>query len=64
MRTTTPLWEKVYLSRWSKVYINAGRIIGHLGCSAFAFFDAAKLLPDYDKHRYEAAVRDLTVRGA
>jgi hypothetical protein len=61
MRTETPLWRKVYLGAWSKVYINAGKIIGHLGCSAFAFFDVAKVLPDYDKYRYETAVRDLTV---
>jgi hypothetical protein len=61
MRTETPLCKKVYLGQWSKVYINAGKIIGHLGCSAFAFFDAAKLLPDYDKYRFENAVRDLTV---
>jgi hypothetical protein len=61
MRGETPLWEKVWLGRWSKTYLNAGKIIGHLGCSAFAFFDAAKLLPDYDKYRYENAVRDLTV---
>jgi hypothetical protein len=61
MRTEKPLWEKVYLDRWGKVFINAGKIIGHLGCSAFAFFDAAKLLANYDKYRYETAVRDLTV---
>jgi hypothetical protein len=61
MRSETPLWEKVYLDRYGRVYINAGKIIGHLGCGAFAFFDAAKLLPDYDKYRYENAVRDLTV---
>ena len=61
MRGETPLWEKVYLGRYGRVYINAGKIIGHLGCGAFAFFDAVKLLPDYDKYRYENAVRDLTV---
>ena len=61
MRSETPLWEKVYMGRWSRTYLNAGKIIGHLGCGAFAFFDAAKLLPDYDQHRYECAVRDLTV---
>src|SRR5262245_47670017 len=61
MRTDRPLWEKVYISPWGKAYINAGRIIGHLGCSAFAFYDAAKLQPGYDKHQYETAVRDLTV---
>ena len=55
-----PLVEKVYDGPWSRVYVNAGRIIGHLGCSAFAFYDAAKLLPGYDKYRYECAVRDLT----
>jgi hypothetical protein len=52
MRSETPLWEKVYMGRWSRTYINTGKIIGHLGCGAFAFFDAAKLLPDYDQHRY------------
>jgi hypothetical protein len=61
MRGETPLWEKVWLGRWSRTYLNAGKIIGHLGCSAFAFYDAAKLLPDYDKYRYENAARDLTV---
>jgi hypothetical protein len=61
MRTETPLWKKVYLGRWSRVYINAGKIIGHRGCSAFAFFDAAKILPNYDTCRYETVVRDLTV---
>jgi hypothetical protein len=61
MKGVTPLWEQVYLGRYGRVYINAGKLIGHLGCSAFAFFDAAKLLPDYDKFRYENAVRDLTV---
>jgi hypothetical protein len=61
MRTETPLWEKVYLGRWSKTYINPGKVIGHLGCRAMAFFDEEKKLPGYDKHRYECAVRDLTV---
>jgi hypothetical protein len=61
MRGETPLWENVYLGRWGRLYINAGKIIGHLGCGALAFFDAAKLLPDFDKYRYETAVRDLTV---
>ena len=45
----------------SKVYLHAGRIIGHNGCGGFAFYDAAKLLPFYDKLRFENAVRDLTV---
>lgn len=56
-----PLWEKVFLSPHGIVYVHAGRIIGHLGCSGFAFYDQAKLLPNYDKLRYENAVRDLTV---
>lgn len=30
-------------------------------CGGFAFFDAAKLLPGYDKYLYECAVRALTV---
>jgi len=42
-------------------YLHAGKIIGHLGCSGFEFYDAAKLLPNYDKLKYENAVRDLTV---
>jgi hypothetical protein len=56
-----PLWWKCYMDTHSKVYLHAGRIIGHLGCSGFAFYDAAKLLPFYDKLRFEKAVRDLTV---
>jgi hypothetical protein len=43
------------------VYLNAGKIINHLGCRATEFYDEAKLLPGYDKLRYENAVRDLTV---
>ncbi len=61
MRTEKPLWERVYLGSWGPAYVNAGKIIGHLGCSALVFYDAAKLLPGYDKHRYECAVRALTV---
>jgi hypothetical protein len=56
-----PLWEKVYLSDRGPVYQNAGKIIGHLGCSAVEFFDRAKKLPGYDKLWYENAARDLTV---
>jgi hypothetical protein len=61
MRGDTPLWERVWLEKHSCVHLNAGKIIGHLGCGAFAFWDAAKLLPNFDKYRYENAVRDLTV---
>lgn len=55
-----PLWELIYMSE-DRIYLHAGRIIGHLGCGAFAFWDAAKLLPNYDKYRFENALRDLTV---
>jgi hypothetical protein len=55
-----PLWEKVFMSG-DRVYLHAGKIIGHLGIDPFGYYDAAKLLPDYDKLRYENAVRDLTV---
>ena len=41
----SPLWEKFWLGPHSKVYLHAGRIVGHLGCGGFAFWDAAKLLP-------------------
>ena len=61
MATETHLWQKVYLSRWSKVYLDAGKIIGHLGCRGTEFFDEAKLLPCYDKLSFENAIRDLTV---
>jgi hypothetical protein len=61
MATETPLWEKVYLRRSGRVYRDAGKIIGHLGCGGMEFFDKAKLLPRYDKFSFENAVRDLTV---
>src|SRR5258708_836874 len=63
MATTSerPLWWKVYVGRGGRIYINAGKIIGHLGCGAFEFWDQAKLRPGYDKYRYENALRDLTV---
>jgi len=47
--------------KWDLTFFNAGKIIGHLGCNPFDFFDAAKRLPDYNQYRYENAVRDLTV---
>jgi hypothetical protein len=55
-----PLWWKLYM-REDGVYAAAARIIGYLGCSPFEFYDAAKLLPNYDKYKFENAVRDLTV---
>jgi hypothetical protein len=57
-----PLWEKVYLG--DRVYLHAGQIIGHLGCTPTEFFEAAKKLPDSSQYRYENAVRDLTVYQA
>lgn len=56
-----PLWERVWLGPFSKVYLNVGKLVGHLGCGGFSFWDRAKLLPGYDKYRYENALRDLTV---
>lgn len=56
-----PLWEKCYLSPHGSVYLNAGSIIHHAGTTGFAFYDKAKLLPDWNKLLYENAVRDLTV---
>lgn len=56
-----PLWERAWLGPHSKVYLTVGKLVGHLGKSAFAFWDAAKLEPGYDKLRYENVLRDLTV---
>src|SRR5262245_23625623 len=56
-----PLWERVWLGPHSKVYLAVGKIVGHPGCGAFTFWDAAKLVPGYDKLRFENALRDLTV---
>jgi len=61
MATETPLWQKVYLGRLGRVYRDTAKIIGYLGCRGTEFFDKAKLLPDYEKFRFENAVRDLTV---
>lgn len=56
-----PLWERVWLGPHSKVYMSAGKIIGHLGCTPAQFLEAARKLPGYEQYRYENAVRDLTV---
>jgi hypothetical protein len=56
-----PLWERVWLGPFSKVYLTAGKIIGHLGCSPADFLAAAKELPGYEQFRYENVARDLTV---
>jgi hypothetical protein len=59
-----PLWERVWLSgrkETERIYINCAKIIGHAGCTAQQFVNAASKLPGYDKFKYENAVRDLTV---
>ena len=38
-------------------------IIGPRGCGAFEFYDEAKKVPEYDKLKFENAVRDLTIYG-
>ena len=53
------LWRLIYMSA-DRVHLHAARIIGYAGCSPFAYYDAAKLLPNYDQRKYEAALCDLT----
>jgi hypothetical protein len=48
-------------ARNDAVLQEAARIIGYGGVNGFAFYDAAKKRPCYDKYRFENAVRDLTV---
>lgn len=60
-RHDKPLWERVWLGRWSKAYLNAGKVIGHMGINATAFFDAVKKLPEYEQYKYESVVRDLCI---
>src|SRR4051812_29584437 len=55
------IWYKCFLGKHFKVYLNAGKIIGHARVSAFSCYDAAKLLPNFDKRWYETAVNDLTI---
>ena len=52
------LWRLIYMGDGS--HLHAARIIGYAGCTPFAFWDAAKLLPNYDQRRFDAAMRDLT----
>lgn len=52
-------WEVVWLGPHRDVYLNAGKIIGHLGCSAAEFLEKAKALPGYEAFRYDMAVRHL-----
>ena len=53
------LWRLIYMSG-DRVHLHAARIIGYGGCSPFAFWDLAKLLPTYDKRTFEVAMEDLT----
>jgi len=52
------LWRLIYMGDGS--HLHAARIIGYAGCTPFAFWDAAKLLPTYDKRKFEDAMCDLT----
>ncbi len=54
-----PLWWKVFMED-DKAYIHAARIIGHLGCSPFEFWDAAKAAPGYKEPAFRRAMEDLT----
>jgi hypothetical protein len=56
-----PLSERVWLGPFTKAYLAVGHLVGHLGCGGFSFWDRAKLLPIYDKMRFENCLRDLTV---
>ena len=53
------LWRLIYMGQ-DRVYLHAARIIGYAGCSGFEFYDAAKLLPNYDQRKFERAMEDLT----
>ena len=53
------LWRLIYMGQ-DRVYMHAARIIGYAGCSGFEFYDAAKLLPNYDQRKYQCAMEDLT----
>ena len=53
------LWRSIYMES-DRVYLHAARIIGYAGCTPFEFYDAAKLLPNYDQRKYQLAMEDLT----
>ena len=53
------LWRLIYMSA-DRVHLHAARIIGYAGCSPTAYYDAAKLLPNYDQRKFEDAMCDLT----
>lgn len=54
-----PLWQRVFLSE-DRVYLEAAKIVGLLGCGISEFWDRAKKIPNYDKYRVENAVNALT----
>jgi hypothetical protein len=54
------LWRAIYMGS-DRVYLHAARIIGYRGCSPCEFYDAAKLLPNYDQRKFERAMEDLTI---
>ena len=53
------LWQLIYMSA-DRVHLHAARLIGYAGCTPFAFWDASKLLPNYDQRKFDEAMRDLT----
>ena len=53
------LWRLIYMSA-DRVHLHPARIIGYAGCSPLAYYDAAKLLPDYDQRKFQLAMEDLT----
>ena len=53
------LWRLIYMSA-DRVHLHAARIIGYAGVSPFQFWDAAKLLPNYDQRKFQVAMEDLT----
>jgi hypothetical protein len=55
-----PLWQRVYMDD-DGAYREAAKLIGYAGTTPTEFYDKAKKLPNYDKYRFENAVRDLTV---
>ena len=52
------LWRLIYVR--DSAHLHAARIIGYAGCTPFAFWDAAKLLPHYDQRKFNDAMLDLT----
>lgn len=51
-----PLWWRCYVGPHQRVYQHTGHLVGN----GFSFWDRAKLLPCYDKLRFENALREMT----